>query len=877
MYTSNAIRNLFLDFFRKNNHTIVPSSSLIPQNDPSLMFTNAGMVPFKDIFLEKEKTQLKKVASSQKCVRAGGKHNDLENVGHTARHHTFFEMLGNFSFGDYFKEEAIKYAWDFITKTLAIDENKLFVTVYHTDIEAFNLWNKILKNKDHIIKITTNDNFWSMGNTGPCGPCTEIFYDHGSNIFGGLPGTKDQDGDRFTEIWNIVFMESEILPNGNIIPLRKKSIDTGIGLERLTAVLQGVHNNYDIDIFKNIINCISDIVSIKTNNNNIASFRVIADHLRSGSFLISDGVMPSNEGRGYVLRRILRRAVRHINSLQYNDNLLYKLLPILTGEMGEQYNELIKNQKLISEVLKSEEELFRNTLDKGLLLLDKSSENLKKGDTLPGDIAFKLHDTYGFPVDLTADILKERNITIDIKTFDQHMEEQKARARKAWSGSGTKSIEKLWFDILEKHGQTEFIGYNNTNAKGKVVALIQGEKTNPFIDNKAQFFLITNQTPFYGESGGQIGDKGKASIGSNCKIEILDTIKPIKDLHVHVCELKSGLIKEADIIEMDIDIAHREDIKRNHTATHLLHAELKNQLGEQITQKGSLVLPSKLRFDFNCTHALPRTILDTIETNINELIIKNIQIQAQIMNKDDAIKAGAMALFGEKYEDKVRVISVCEMDKKHSVELCGGTHVDSLGEIGQFKIISDTAIAAGIRRIEAVTGIHSLKLSQQEHNNIKNISEKLKVKSEDLQDKISSLLEEQKALSSKLLKFKENSLIDRIKSTPTYKIKELNILEVTCKDLEIKEIRNSISSFTKKQNNMVLILLNELESQSSFLISVSKDLEKTLGANTIFKFLADNFDAKGGGNTSMAQGISSKKPQKNISNEIKTFLEKSIK
>jgi alanyl-tRNA synthetase len=877
MYTLSEIRNQFLRFFNKNNHQIVPSSSLIPQNDPTLMFTNAGMVQFKDIFLEKEKAQFKRAVSSQKCVRAGGKHNDLENVGHTARHHTFFEMLGNFSFGDYFKEEAINYAWDFITKELSISENKLYVTVYHTDQDAYNCWQKILKDKSRIIKIGTNDNFWSMGSTGPCGPCTEIFYDHGEAIFGGLPGTKDADGDRFTEIWNIVFMESEMLPDGKTIPLKTKSIDTGIGLERLTAVLQNVHNNYDIDVFKNIIKCASDITEIKENSKNSASFKVIADHLRSCSFLIADGLTPSNEGRGYVLRRILRRAVRHINLLNYNDALLHRLLPILIGEMGEHYPELMRNQKFISEILKNEEEAFRNTLDKGLAMLDKATEQLKHGSTLPGDVAFKLHDTYGFPVDLTADILKDKNISVDMLSFDEHMEEQKTRARQAWSGSGTKSIEKLWFTILEKSGPTEFIGYHQSEGRGQVIALIQGEQIRKFIDNKAQFFMITNQTPFYSESGGQVGDKGFATMGTNCKIEILDTITPIPGLHVHVCELQSGVVKESNILEMQINKSHREDIKRNHTATHLLHAALRAELGEQVTQKGSLVLPSKLRFDFNYPNAIPRQTLDKIETNINTLIVKNIPTNSEIMDKDAALSKGAVALFGEKYDKKVRVISICETDTKHSVELCGGTHVDSLGEIGQFRIISESAIAAGIRRIEAITGLHSLKLAQDENKKLKSLSEKLKTTTDDLDIKISSLLDENKASANQILKLKESTLLEKLNTAAKIKIHNIEFLEVFTKDLDIKNLRNGVMSFMKNNTHTLLTICDSSNGQLSCLIGSGDAIQSTVGANVLFKVLADKFDVKGGGNASIAQGASNTHTDaKIISSEIKHFLEQSV-
>lgn len=872
MHTLNETRGLFLDFFNKNDHKIVSSASLVPQNDPTLMFTNAGMVPFKDIFLDKEKAKFKRAASSQKCVRAGGKHNDLENVGHTARHHTFFEMLGNFSFGDYFKEEAIKYAWDFITKELGISENRLYVTVYHTDTAAFNCWKKILKDESRIIKISTNDNFWSMGNTGPCGPCTEIFYDHGDSVFGGLPGTKDESGDRFTEIWNVVFMESEILPNGDIIPLKKKSIDTGIGLERLTAVLQNVQNNYDIDIFKNIINYARNITKIKGHD---VSFRVIADHLRSCSFLIADGVTPSNEGRGYVLRRILRRASRHVNLLNYNDALLHKILPALIGEMGNHYPELIRNQKFISEILKNEEELFANTLDKGLVILDKATQQLTQGSILPGDIAFKLHDTYGFPVDLTADILKEKNIQIDMASFNHCMEEQKTRARQAWGGSGTKIIEKLWFNILEESGLTEFIGYEHTEGQGQILALIQGEKRCSFIDNKAQFFIVTNQTPFYGESGGQVGDKGLANT-TTCKITILDTITPIPHLHVHVCELESGVVKESDILHMKINQSHREDVRRNHTATHLLHAELRKELGEQVTQKGSLVLPSKLRFDFNYPGAIPKLTLDKIEKNINLLILKNIPLYCKLMDKDSALSSGATALFGEKYDDHVRVVSIIDTEAKHSVELCGGTHVNNLGEIGQFKIISESAVAAGIRRIEAVTGIVSLQLTQTDHNKLKSLSEKLKTTTEELHNKVSSILDENKLLANQISQLKEHALLAQLKTTAKLKIKNFELLEIFSQDLDLKNLRNAVSSFMKNNKDILLVIYDVQNGLLSSLIASGENVQATLGANTVFKFLSEKFDVKGGGNISIAQGATN--TQHNIqfiSAEVKKFLEQS--
>jgi alanyl-tRNA synthetase len=708
-HSTNHIRSEFINYFVKNDHTEVHASSLIPHNDPSLMFVNSGMVQFKNVFTGLEIRDYNRATSSQKSVRAGGKHNDLENVGYTARHHTFFEMLGNFSFGDYFKEKAIFYAWDLLTKNFALDKNKLYVTVYHTDDEALNLWKKIAALPDErIIRITTNDNFWSMGDTGPCGPCSEIFYDHGPHIPGGLPGTPEQDGDRYIEIWNMVFMQFEQVDKETRLELPKKSIDTGMGLERIAAVLQGVHDNYDIDLFKELIATSEELTKSKAEGSAKFSHRVIADHLRSSAFLIADGVMPSNEGRGYVLRRIMRRAMRHVHILGAKEPLMYRLLPTLVSLMGEAYPELKRAEDFISAIFKQEEERFRTTLDRGLKLVEEETTHIQSGGVFSGDVAFKLYDTYGFPLDLTEDILKSKNISIDHDEFRNKMNEQKDRARKAWSGSGEAKTDSLWFDIQSAHGATEFLGYSITEAQATALDLIVDKKSIESInEHGTPFILIANQTPFYGESGGQMGDIGTIIL-DHAHIKVTDTKKHLGNIHAHYCILEKGSINKGDIVTLKIDIVHRNNIRANHSATHILHAVLRETLGKHISQKGSLVAEHRLRFDISHPSSITQEQKILIEDKVNHIIMQNSEVKTVLMSTEDAITQGAMALFGEKYDSEVRVVSMGPRqhsdDQEYSIELCGGTHVKRTGDIGAFKIVSESAIAAGIRRIEAVTG-----------------------------------------------------------------------------------------------------------------------------------------------------------------------------
>ena len=699
MTSLSQIRATFLDYFKKNGHEVRPSSSLVPHNDPTLMFTNAGMNQFKNVFTGAEKLPYSRAATSQKCVRAGGKHNDLDNVGYTARHHTFFEMLGNFSFGDYFKEEAIHHAWNLLTKDYGLNPEKLCVTVYHDDDAAWNIWKKLTGFADHkIIRIASSDNFWSMGDTGPCGPCSEIFYDHGTNIDGGPPGSPNQDGDRFVEIWNLVFMQYEQLEGGKRINLPKPSIDTGMGLERITAVMQGVHDNYSTDLFKYLI---ADIAAKAGSGGEPAAYKVIADHLRSSCFLMADGVMPSNEGRGYVLRRIMRRAMRYAHQLGCKDPLMYQLVPALVKEMGGQYPELIRAQAVITENLKQEEERFKETLGRGLKLLEEETEKLVHGQSLPGDAAFKLYDTYGFPLDLTQDILKSRGITVDTDGFEKAMEGQREMARAAHKGSGDVATSRIWFELKEKIGSTQFLGYDQDEAQGKVLAIVSGAEEVAGAKAGDEVFIVLSQTPFYGESGGQVGDTGRFTNIA----EIVDTQKPLEDFIVHQAKLTAPL-SVGDVVHAVIDTNRRNRIRSNHSVTHLLHKALRDKLGAHVTQKGSLVADDRLRFDISHPKAVGAEELAWIETAVNEVVARGGAVDCREMAPEAAIEAGAMALFGEKYGDKVRVLSIGKQPdgSAYSVELCGGTHVRDTADIQLFKITSEGSVAAGIRRIEATTG-----------------------------------------------------------------------------------------------------------------------------------------------------------------------------
>ena len=752
----NEIRSTFLDYFKKNGHEIVSSSPLVPRNDPTLMFTNAGMVQFKNVFTGLESRPYTTAATAQKCVRAGGKHNDLDNVGYTARHHTFFEMLGNFSFGDYFKERAIELAWNLITKEFGIDAKRLLVTVYHTDDEAFDLWKKIAGLPDsRIIRIPTSDNFWAMGDTGPCGPCSEIFYDHGDHIWGGPPGSPEEDGDRFIEIWNLVFMQFEQITKEERVGLPRPSIDTGMGLERVAALLQGKHDNYDIDLFRALIAASEEATGVPAVGDRRASHRVIADHLRSSAFLIADGVLPSNEGRGYVLRRIMRRAMRHAQLLGAKDPLMFRLLPVLVQEMGRAYPELQRAESLISETLKLEETRFRKTLERGLSLLSDATSTLEKDDSLDGETAFKLYDTYGFPLDLTQDALRARGIHVDLTGFNDAMQRQKAEARSHWAGSGDKAAETIWFEIKEKNGATEFLGYDTERAEGVVQALVRDGKALESASAGEQVQVVVSQTPFYGESGGQMGDTGVIETDT-AKLAVSDTQKRGEGVFVHIAEVIEGSIKAGDAVVLTVDHARRNRLRANHSATHLLHEAMREVLGTHVAQKGSLVAPERLRFDVSHPKPMSADELKVIEDMANEIIVQNSAVSTRLMSVDDAIAEGAMALFGEKYGDEVRVVSMGramrgdKAGKPYSLELCGGTHVNATGEIGLVRVLSESAVGAGVRRVEAVTGDAARAYLSEQDERVKMLSAALKVQPADLVSRVESMMDERKKLEREL-------------------------------------------------------------------------------------------------------------------------------
>jgi len=858
--TTQQIRSTFIDFFKANRHTHVPSSSLVPHNDPSLMFVNSGMVQFKDVFTGIDKRNYSKATSSQKSVRAGGKHNDLDNVGYTARHHTFFEMLGNFSFGDYFKEEAIFYAWNLLTKEYRLPKNKLYVTVYHNDDEAVSYWKKIAGiGDDRIIRINTNDNFWSMGDTGPCGPCSEIFYDHGEAIPGGLPGTPEQDGDRFIEIWNLVFMQFEQVDKDNRILLPNKSVDTGMGLERISAVIQGVHDNYDTDIFKEIIGHTESILKVAAKGDALFSYRVIADHLRSSAFLIADGVMPSNEGRGYVLRRIMRRAMRHAHQLGAKEPLMYKLLPKLVDLFGHTYSELPRAEDFISSILKQEEERFKTTLDRGLKLLEDEAKLIAKGGVLSGEMAFKLYDTYGFPLDLTEDILKKQGVTVDNKSFDEQMNLQKERARKAWVGSGELKTDTIWFDILSEFGSTEFLGYSLESAEGKVFSLVQnGKKLEQISKSGEKFTLIANQTPFYGESGGQMGDIGTIE-SPHCKIRVLNTLKFLGKVIGHVCLLDEGIVSVNDVVKMSIYFSYRKHLKMHHTATHILHAVLRDVLGRHVTQKGSLVAEDKLRFDISHPKALTKAEIQLAEEKVNQIISDNSKVLTKLMSTDQAMEAGAMALFGEKYDAEVRVVSLgaFEEDKNpYSFELCGGTHVKRTGDIGAFKIISESAIAAGIRRIEAVCGKFALKEIAVNEELLNELIDVLKSNKAELLQKVDSLLTSKKDLEKQVEKIQLSSLMlsDEEVSKRSVSIDKGRLLyNLIAENIDAKTIRIAAENLSKKHTDLVVVFVSKTSEKLSIVIAVSKEISPRHSASEVSKHLSTLIDGSGGGQATLAQ------------------------
>ena len=850
--TTNEIRKTFLDFFAANGHEVVPSASLVPINDPTLMFTNAGMVPFKNVFTGAESRPYSQATSSQKCVRAGGKHNDLDNVGYTARHHTFFEMLGNFSFGDYFKDQAISLAWELITKNYGIDPSRLTVTVYHDDDAAYDLWRKIAGlPEDRIIRISTNDNFWSMGDVGPCGPCSEIFYDHGDHIWGGPPGSAEEDGDRFVEIWNLVFMQYEQQGAGDRVDLPRPSIDTGMGLERIAALLQGTHDNYQTDIFKRLITASVDATSAAETEETRASHRVIADHLRASSFLIADGVLPSNEGRGYVLRRIMRRAMRHAHLLGAKDLVMHQLVPSLTGEMGQAFPELIRAERLIEETLKLEESKFRQMLEKGMRLLDDEVDKLS-GDTLAGDVAFKLYDTFGFPLDLTQDALRSQDLKVDTAGFNTAMEEQRTKARAAWSGSGDATTETIWFDLHDQYGATEFVGYSSEQAEGQIVALVNDGKTVDSASAGDEVYIVTNQTPFYGESGGQMGDTGLLT-SNDTEITVTDTLKKVGALHVHACRVEGGLVKVGQSLDMKVDGIRRRQLRANHSATHVLHEVLRRELGDHITQKGSLVAPDKLRFDVSHPKAIEADELETIEVAVNNVIRNNSNVQTRLLSYDDAVEAGAMALFGEKYGDEVRVVSMGqhagENDADFSVELCGGTHVDRLGEIGLFTITSENAVSSGVRRIEALTGAaaHAYLVHQQKL--LKAAAAAIKSSPEELTERVVALQAERRSLEKELAETRKKAAMGGNTSAgPEVKIiNGTSFIGQVLDGVSPKDLRGLADETKKKLGSGVVVLVAVNEGKAAVLVGVTEDLVSSISAVDLVRVAAAVVGGKGGG------------------------------
>ena len=836
----NDIRKSFLGYFQKNDHKILPSSPLIPHNDPSLLFINAGMVQFKNQFTGKEKIIFPKVATSQKCVRAGGKHNDLENVGYTARHHTFFEMLGNFSFGDYFKEKAILYAWNYLIQELGISKSKLYITVYHEDQEAFELWKKITGlSDDKIIRIKTDDNFWSMGDIGPCGPCSEIFYDHGEKYRGGLPGTKNEDGDRYVEIWNLVFMQFEKLATKKQINLPKPSIDTGMGLERITAVMQGVNDNYDIDIFQALIKV---SMEISGNNKEIISHRIIADHIRSSCFLLADGVLPSNEGRGYVLRRIMRRAMRHVHNIGYNYSMLYRVAPCLIDNMHEAYPELKEAKELIISTLKTEEDRFKETLSSGIKYLKQEIGNMSAGEIFDGKKAFKLYDTYGFPIDITIDILKEKNLILDYKGFNEAMEEQKNRARANWVGSGEQGVSKLWFDICERFGATRFIRDSDTSLVGKVLAIVKDHTLVETVDIGDDVVVITDQTPFYAEAGGQVGDKG--IINDN---QVYDTKLFAEKVHGHFVKL-TDKINIGEEVNLKINQAIRSKIKANHSATHLLQYALREVLGKYVVQKGSLVSNEKLRFDFTYNTALTTEELSKVEQMVNKMIISDKKVVTDLMDIKDAKSKGAIALFGEKYDDEVRVISIGD-----SIELCGGTHVNRTGNIGYFVIVLEESIAAGIRRIEAYTGKKAVIFSRNKINRLEEATRLVRCNEANLNVSIKELQLNIRKLQKNNEKYRTDYLLTNVKKQ---EIKDIKMLSLVLKEqkVDLKGLCDRLKSMYKKS---VIVIVNTNE-KTAVLIGITKDLVNQYSAKTMIEKCFGVIDGKGGGNKEVAQASGKK-------------------
>ena len=858
--TANDIRATFLDYFKSQGHAVVDSSPLVPRNDPTLMFTNAGMVQFKNVFTGSEARPYSRAVTAQKCVRAGGKHNDLENVGYTARHHTFFEMLGNFSFGDYFKDDAIRFAWDLITKEYGLSKDKLCVTVYHTDDEAADIWRKVAGfSDDRIIRIPTSDNFWMMGDTGPCGPCSEIFYDHGPHIPGGPPGSAEQDGDRFIEIWNLVFMQYEQVPDGEggfkRLSLPKPSIDTGMGLERLAAVLQGVHDNYDTDLLRALVLASADATGTPPDGPHAVSHRVIADHLRASSFLIADGVTPSKEGRGYVLRRIMRRAMRHAHILGAKDPVMHRLVPTLVREMGTHYSELQRAQPLITETLRTEETRFKALLDRGLKLLAEEEDRLGPDDPLPGQVAFTLYDTFGFPLDLTQDVLRAKKRTVDTAGFDAAMDEQRRKARAAWAGSGEAATEKVWFELKEEVGATEFLGYDTEVAEGQVTALLDaaGERVRQ-AEAGQKVTVIVNQTPFYGESGGQVGDSGVMFTPDGTEVAVADTAKKLGVVWAHSATVTKGTLAVGDVVEMRVDGRRRGDIRANHSATHLLHEALRRRLGEHVAQKGSLVAPDRLRFDISQPNPLSHDDVRQVEEEVNRRILSNTDVVTRLMTPDEAIAMGAMALFGEKYGDEVRVVSMGGSDpganKEFSVELCGGTHVRRTGDIGLFKIVGEGAVSAGVRRIEALTGRGAFAYLEEQEDRLREAAAALKVPPAEVPAKVASLVEERRRLERELADLKRQVALGGGGGAAPAAAKEVagvKYIGRVVADLPAKDLKPFADELKKQVGSGVVAVIATAEGKASIVVGVTDDLTGRLSAVDLVKVGAGVLGGKGGG------------------------------
>lgn len=852
MSSVNDIRSTFLDYFQRNGHEIVASSPLVPRNDPTLMFTNAGMVQFKNVFTGVEKRPYSRAATSQKCVRAGGKHNDLDNVGYTARHHTFFEMLGNFSFGDYFKERAIELAWNLITKDYAIDKSRLMVTVYHEDDEAFGLWKKIAGLPDSkIIRIPTSDNFWAMGDTGPCGPCSEIFFDHGDKIPGGPPGSADADGDRFIEIWNLVFMQFEQVTPSERINLPKPSIDTGMGLERISALLQGTHDNYETDTMRALIRAVAEATAVDPKGQ--ASHRVVADHLRATSFLIADGVLPSNEGRGYVLRRIMRRAMRHLQLLGAKEPLMYRLVPALVREMGLAYPELGRAEALIEETLRLEETRFRKTLERGLAMLDDETKSLSSGGKLSGETAFTLYDTYGFPLDLTQDALRPRGIAVDTDAFNVAMERQREKARAAWAGSGEAATDTVWFAVKEKVGATEFLGYDTEQAEGVIRALVSNGQVVEKLTKGQTGFVVLNQTPFYGESGGQVGDTGLMS-GGGLTLRVTDTQKKLGDLFVHAVSVEAGEATIGAALELAVDHLRRNAVRANHSATHLLHEALRQVLGDHVAQKGSLVAPERLRFDFSHTKAISDEELARIEDIANRIVLQNEPVITRLMGVEEAIESGARALFGEKYGDEVRVVSMGTepgANKAYSVELCGGTHVMRTGDIGLISIVSESGVAAGTRRLEAMTGDAARRHLASEAKKLKEIASLLKASPQDAADRVSAIIEERKKFERDLADARKKLAMGGGGSSGATDVTEINgvkFLGRRVDGVEMKDLKGLADEAKAQLGSAVIALVNIGEDgKAGLVVAVTQDLTARFNAVELVRVGSEALGGKGGG------------------------------